>query len=754
MTIEKLYSVSEALGKNEKTKWRNKILQKVQGDLECILQIPLGALALSAYSCFDASYDLRKRAVIAYGAGQAGRQHIPKLASKIEITEIWDAYSQMGHISGIPIYNGIKEAEDKDALIIVFIDDRVIRYEIINSLKKKGYENIFYFREYSSVLEWMERMEAGRLNVMSGAKECIEELCEAYEVIEGMELPVTFSVLPVSLKNDVLEQKDVAEGKSKLRMRLEEELTVSKVEKNQWIASITAFENADWNTMYSLAYNLELFLRSLLSLGIKTKERPLRMERDNPYDEFAAYTVLNAVWELLWNGYDNEYILKKLHGILETVKTTVPFQASECYFQMRAGKWQEALEAARRMVKRDSNDLLINEVLYQAILGCKARGIPVDEPTPEYNLSERFCWCGINFAWCGGFNSKNGQAEFGPCFRPLQCAARPEGEFWSGEDWKEFRKSVTDGTFRYCQKNQCPNIVGGWLPKKSDCTGGWLQQILEGDLDVIPPLEELHFSYDGHCNLKCPSCRLDIRTNTCEQIEKLNELYKKNLAPYMKKAKHLTLSGCGEAILSPHSKAVLQSFSREENPELVIELRTNATVLNSRTWEALGEGRHLIRHITASIDAATKESFEKLRYPAKWEMVLKSLKFVQSLRNAGEIDLFEFHVVISTENINQLYDIAQMAIEYDADAITYSKMINWREMPEEEYDEVNPFWSDHPRHEELQQELKRLEELRADIEAGRCDRIRNGKKVYITLHFRQDPNSSYDDIRWGKLKIR
>lgn len=424
MTIEKLYSVAEALGETEKAKWRNKILQEMQGDLECILQIPLGALALFVYSYFDVSYDLRKRAVIAYGAGQAGQRYIPELVSKIKTTEIWDAYSQLRDISGVPIYNGIKEIDQQNALIIVFIDDRVVRNEAIHSLKKRGYENIFYYREFFSVLEWMESMGAVTFDVMPRAKECIEELCEAYEVIEGTKQPVIFSVLPLSLKEDILEQKDIFNIKSKLRIRLEERLTVSGIEKDQWISTITAFENADLNTVYSFLYHLELFLRTLLSMGIKTKERSLHMDHDDPYDEFAAYTVLNEVWELLWGSYGNEYILKKLHGISETVDPTVPFQASECHFQMLAGKWQEALEVARRMVKRDSNDLLINEVLYQVILGCKAWGIAVDEPTPEYDLSERFCWCGINFAWCGGFDKKTDKQSSVPVF--ARCSVRQD----------------------------------------------------------------------------------------------------------------------------------------------------------------------------------------------------------------------------------------------------------------------------------------------------------------------------------------
>ena len=77
-----------------------------------------------------------------------------------------------------------------------------------------------------------------------------------------------------------------------------------------------------------------------------------------------------------------------------------------------------------------------------------------------------------------------------------------------------------------------------------------------------------------------------------------------------------------------------------------------------------------------------------------------------------------------------------------------------REMSEEEYYEVNPFWHDHPLHKHLMQELKALEKFRDAIETGKCDLTKGRKKIYINIHFSPDPNSSYDIIRTGRFKIR
>lgn len=752
MQAGELYTTAKALNENEKDIWKKKLSLTMNMEAEIISDISFEDLVLVVFACFEQKYYIPDLKIIAYGAGNMAQKYIPQISEKIKIYEIWDAYSQKNEIASIPIVRPEKQEQSLDTPIVVFIDDKITRYDVLSVYRKKGYHNLFYFRDYIELLNCFEILGDLKKYITDESRNLIQQFYYQYEVIENTCLPVLFSALKKDLQKEDILIKNKSLNEEDLKNRLKRKLTIDRISETCFQESIQEFLHTKLSNVFELVYSIEILLQKLLSSNVKTLERPMRMVNDKPYDAFAVTVAVN---EILLYLFENAAIALDILQRLRAISAdSIPLMASECYFLIRCERYTEALETARKAMSKDPNDLLANEAFYQVARKCKEQEIYVEEPIPEYDLSERFCWSGLNFVWCGGFNHQNDAADFSPCFRPLQCAARPEGEFWTGEDWKEFRKSVTDGSFRYCQKNQCPNIVAGWLPKKSECKEEWLKQILDGDLSVIPPIEELHFSYDGHCNLKCPSCRLEIQTITKEQTEYLDKMYEKNLKPYMGQAKHLTLSGCGEAMISPHSKKVLQSFSREKNPQLSVELRTNATTVNERSWDSLGDGRHVIRHITVSIDASTKESFEKLRYPAKWEHVLRNLEFIQSLRNAGEIDMFEFHVVIQTENINQLCDIVKMAIHYDADAVTFSRLINWRGMSEKEYYDVNPFWQDHPLHEKLVQELKALEILRDDIEKEQCGLTKGRKKIYINIHFSPDPNASYDEIRMGKLKIR
>ena len=272
-----------------------------------------------------------------------------------------------------------------------------------------------------------------------------------------------------------------------------------------------------------------------------------------------------------------------------------------------------------------------------------------------------------------------------------------------------------------------------------------MKRLIDGEEEVKPLIRELHFSYDTHCNLICPSCRTERCMNSAEETEKMNAAYDSCLKPYVARAEHLCLSGCGEALVSDHGRHILTSVSGREYEDLAIELRTNITALNQNTWTSLGESRKRIRHIAASVDGIG-EVFEELRYPAKWDLVSRNLEFISSLRRAGEIDLFEIHVVAQRRNIHQLFDIVMLASDLGADAVTFSKIVNWRGMSEKEYDEKNPFWTDSPDFRRLSEELDRIDEFRRNTEKGRI--------MYINMHFRPDPDAGYEKIRMGRLKIR
>lgn len=668
---------------------------------------------------------------IAYGAGEAAKKNIRLYRDVMEISEIWDKHSNKVSLYGIPINRPQKSSSNE--MIIVFIDKKKVRENVIDDLMEMGHRHIFYYSDIDRL-----RWQVGSYCIQNTTGNAYR-----YELIETNHVPVLFLTVDHELRKErVLAAKPEERTGEELLTRLNEKIQIQSVKKEELEGAIEALLQTCNINLYEFAIALENLIYWIVKDGSKTRERSLPMEGDKPYDMFAVTESLDIIFSVLYRDCTKQ--AEETLQILCRAMPSEPLKILLCTYLTRNGKYDEALKLSRKMMHERPNDFAINENFYQAALESKKNGIEVPEPLPEYDLREVFCWSGMDYVWCGGMEEGDSRPLLGPCFRAT-CAAKPEGDFAAGEEWKEFRRSLLDGSFRYCQKNQCPNLVGRWLPEKSKCDDPVIERLIEGDEEIKPLIREIHFSYDTHCNLICPSCRTERCMNSAEETEKMNTVYDTCLKPYVVKAEHLCLSGCGEALVSEHGRHILTSVSGREYDNLSIELRTNITALNQNTWMSLGESRKRIRHIAASVDGLG-EVFEELRYPAKWDIVRRNLEFISSLRREGEIDLFEFHVVAQRRNIHQLFDIVMLASDLGVDAVTFSKIVNWMGMSEKEYDEKNPFWTDSPDFKRLSDEFDRIDEFRRNTEKGR--------KMYINMHFRPDPNVGYEKIRVGRLKIR
>ncbi len=669
--------------------------------------------------------------LIAYGAGDAAKKNIKLYADVLEISEIWDNYSKKDSLYGIPINKPQKSLSDD--VVIVFIDKEAIRKSIIDYLIELEHRHIFYYSDIDH-LRWQVGNYCNQKTVGD---------INRYELIVVNHVPVLFLALDRELQKErLIVPKLEYKMKEELLIQLNEKIFINSLSKLELKKAVEELFQACNTNLYEFALALENLVYSIVNGGTKTKKRPIPMEGDKPYDIFAVTESLDIVFSFLYG--DSTEQAENTVRMLWKAMPSVPLNILLCTYLIRNRKYEEALNRSRKMMHERPNDFAINENFYQVAIESKRNGIEVPEALPDYDLSEVFCWSGVDYVWCSGMDEKNAKPLFGPCFRAT-CAARPEGEFDTGEDWKEFRKSLFDGSFRYCQKNQCPNLVGKWLPEIKKCDDPIIKGLHEGNEAVKPMIKEVHLSYDTHCNLICPSCRTERCMNSAEETEKMNAAYDLCLKSYIEKAEHLCLSGCGEALISEHGRHILTSLSGEEYDHLAVELRTNITALNQKTWMELGESRKRIRHIAASVDGIGA-IFEELRYPAKWDAVSRNLEFISALRKNGEIDLFEIHVVAQRRNIHQLFDIVMLASDLGADAVTFSKIVNWRGMSEKEYDEKNPFWTDNSDFKRLSEEFDRIDEFRRNTEKG--------KKMYINMHFRPDSDARYEEIRMGRLKIR
>ncbi len=163
------------------------------------------------------------------------------------------------------------------------------------------------------------------------------------------------------------------------------------------------------------------------------------------------------------------------------------------------------------------------------------------------------------------------------------------------------------------------------------------------------------------CNLKCRICGIwkgawQIRDSIMKEIV--------NLFPYME---DICWQG-GEVFMMKGFDDILQEGTKYKNLKQVIF--TNGLLINEKILDKLSKGKI---DIVFSIDGTKKETYEYIRYGAKFEKLKKVLTLVREFRKSkgGNIKIY-FNPVIMKTNYKELESFIEFAREYEFDAITFT----------------------------------------------------------------------------------
>src|SRR5262249_28123798 len=122
--------------------------------------------------------------------------------------------------------------------------------------------------------------------------------------------------------------------------------------------------------------------------------------------------------------------------------------------------------------------------------------------------------------------------------RPIGNLARANwGDIWRGSAAEEIRRSIRDGSFKYCSPISCPKIASGTLEKRDQVDA---PQLAAGAA-AGPRVAVL--SHDRSCNLSCPSCRkTQIVVPKSEQAQ-FDDLTERTLIPLIEASEEVAITG-------------------------------------------------------------------------------------------------------------------------------------------------------------------------------------------------------------------
>ncbi len=308
--------------------------------------------------------------------------------------------------------------------------------------------------------------------------------------------------------------------------------------------------------------------------------------------------------------------------------------------------------------------------------------------------------------------------------------SQPLEEIWNSPFAMEIRKSILDGSFRWCSKIHCPQIAGRTLPRKGEgnytagdpalaSTSAGPQEANSGRLAHGP--RKLVLAYDRTCNLACPQCRKDFHVAGQEEREAMDRDYLPLILRAAHDAEAVYLNGAGEALASKHCRHLLSLLKREQFPRLKLWLVSNGQLMNEtsfREFDLLGR----VEWVHISVDAARAETYRVVRRGGDFERILANLAFLDELRSVrGEKFRFELGFVVSSLNFRDMPGFVQLGKRFHADSALFSLTRNFGHLSAGEFAKLNIATPSHPEHEEF---LRILDSPELDDPIADCGSVR------------------------------
>lgn len=266
-------------------------------------------------------------------------------------------------------------------------------------------------------------------------------------------------------------------------------------------------------------------------------------------------------------------------------------------------------------------------------------------------------------------------------------------DIWKSESAKEIRDSILDGSYRFCDKNLCPFIQSNTLTD--------LEKVPENTFKVKPLPHNIMLNYDQSCNLSCPSCRTEKIVHTPDKpaykaidqlTDNIYDVFIKNLGEGHLK---LNITGSGDPFASGVYKKLLEQIDGDKLPNLKIDLQTNGLLFTPHMWNKLSKIWKNIDRVYVSIDAATEETYVKVRRGGNWQTILDNMKFIWSLRKDKKFNWLQVNLVVQKTNYKEVPAFAKLFIPL-CDKINFSLLTDWSTWPPHVYHDQLVWNENHP----------------------------------------------------------
>ena len=231
----------------------------------------------------------------------------------------------------------------------------------------------------------------------------------------------------------------------------------------------------------------------------------------------------------------------------------------------------------------------------------------------------------------------------------------------------------------------------------------------KNEVDILPA--NYNLAYDESCNLMCPSCRDRQRIyDSGEDYEIRLKIHKKLIQEIaqegLSKIGNFNITGSGEPFISKIFQRFLYNFNGNEFPNIDINIQTNGLLFTRENWDKMYKIHNNINEVIVSLDAATPDTYKKIRVNGDYYKLLENIRFLSTLRSKNKINRFMLAFVVQEKNYEEMVDVIKIGKHYHVDLILFNLLNDWLSWDLEEY-EKNAVWkSYHPKYYNFLEVLK------------------------------------------------
>lgn len=162
----------------------------------------------------------------------------------------------------------------------------------------------------------------------------------------------------------------------------------------------------------------------------------------------------------------------------------------------------------------------------------------------------------------------------------------------------------------------------------------------------------------SRCNLKCNMCQVSAWESSKRSMDMTFEDFKQILDEQYG-VFELKIQGMGEPFLG---KDFIKMVEYASSKDIWVRTSTNATLLDKKeNYKRIIDAG--IDEVQISVDGTTKDTYERIRINANFEVLVKNCKLINKYCESSNIDKTRMWVLLQKDNVKELHRFPEFAKE-------------------------------------------------------------------------------------------